>query len=356
MKRVLNLCVLALSITLATVFASKGQWATAWLFAFAGPAVATPWGAHMLGAGLLHDLSIPEHYMRAFQANWDHTVQQETAKLARLVTIDQFDGKEKIYTDIDQVSFTEKRARLQKTVLNEVTGSKRKMTRRDFSCHYIFDRGDKQLLGMLGQPDSELQVEMRYAFQRSLDEGVAEAASATVYGGADPYVTAITLPSTQKVAVDYVFTGSTANSGLTPAKLQRAVKLIEDQDQDLTAEDFFLAIGPKQKEDLFTYALTAPNDKYAAMIVDWYNDPMSKKLFGFTTKITNRLEHNTSTDVRTCFAWSRRGIYACPDKLEVKINERADMEHAIQISAYGQWGFMRRREERVVQILCDESP
>lgn len=347
-RRILAALVAILTLSLF----SQGNVHAAWLVLFVGSAATVPWSAAINNPVFGTDIAIPGHYIRSYSANWDHTVQQETEKLARIVTLDSFEGKEKVYTDINQVSFTERTERLAKTVLKEITGAKRKMTRRDFSCHYVFDRSDKEFLALLGEPDSELQAEMRMAFKRSLDDGIIAAASGTVYGGEDPHVTPITLGNDQKVAVDYVTVGTDTNTGLTPDKLQRAIKLFEDNDLSITDEEFVLAISPRQKEDLFQYVKSAPNDGYAAMIGAWLENP-SKKLFGFTVIISTRLA--VASSIRTCLAWSRRGIYACPDKLEIKVDLRPDLEHARQISAYGQWGFMRRREERVVEIKCDES-
>lgn len=339
----------AFVLVAAAVQLLAGNPLNAFLVFFSGGAALTPWSSHM--PGIFCNLTIPEHYMRVFAANWEHTVQQEMKKLAGKVTIDNYDGKEKIYTDINQVDFDEKVGRLGKTNLKEVTGAKRKSTRKFFTCHHIFDKDDDQLLGMLGRPDSELLSELRYAFQRKLDDGIIAAASGTVYGGEDPYVTPIVLPSSQKVAVDFVYSGAAANSGLTVEKLQRVTKIIEDNNMDPYQEPFCLAIGPRQKEDLFQQVKTAPSSAYANMVGDWLNDP-SKKLFGLNVIISTRLA--LSGEVRTCLAWSQRGIYAAPDKMEIKIDARPDLEHATQISAYGQFGFMRRREERVIEIACDE--
>jgi hypothetical protein len=349
----LNRSLLILSALCATLLAVSGNLYASAVVLFVGSSAAVPWSEHT--PGVFCNLTIPQNYIRAFSAIWEHTVQQETALLADRVTIDEFEGKEKVYTDLDQVQFVKKRGRLQKTISQEATAKKRKMSRQDFSCHIIFDRGDNQLLGMLGEPTSEIQVEMRYAFQRSMDDGLIEAASGTVYGGADPYVTPIVLPNEQKVAVNYVPSGSPANSGLTPDKLQAAIKRFEDKQLSVTNEEFVLAIGPKQKEDLFQFVKAAPNTAYALMIGDWLSGK-TNKLFGFTVIISTRLALNAGTDVRTCLAWSRRGIYASPSKMEVMIDVLPDQEHARLISSYGQWGFMRRYEERVLEIFCDESP
>lgn len=339
----------AFVLVAAAVQLLAGSPLNAFIVFFTGGAALTPWSAYM--PGVFCTLAIPEHYIRTFSANWDHTVQQEIKKLAGKVTIDNYEGKEKIYTDIDPVEFDEKTGRLGKTNLKEVTGGKRKATRRFFTCHHIFDKDDDQLLGMLGRPDSELMTELRIAFQKKLDDGIIAAASATVYGGADPYVTPITLPSTQKIAFDFVYSGAAAQSGMNTNKLQQAVKIIESNNLDPYTEPFFLAMGPRQRLDLYQEVKAAPSSAYANMIGDWLNDP-SKKLFGMNVIISTRLA--LSGEVRTCLVWSQRGIYAAPDKMEIKVDPRPDLEHATQISAYGQFGFMRRREERVIEIACDE--
>jgi hypothetical protein len=298
-------------------------------------------------------LPIPENYIRMFSATWEHTVQQEVAKMSGTVTVDAFDGKEKVYTDIGQASFTERRGRLSKTELKEILSAKRKMTKREFSAHHIFDRSDKQFLAMLGEPTSELQAELKYAFNRSIDEGIAAAASATVYGGADPYVTPITLPATQQVAVGYVPNQAAAvNSGLTPHKLIEAIRIIQGNDLSLTSDPFVLVISPRQVQDLFQYITTSPNDVYATMIGEFIKDN-NKPLMGFRVIVSNRL--TVASNIRTCLAFSKKGIYMSPDKLEIKIVERADLEFARQVSAMGEWGFMRRWEEHVIEIYCDED-
>jgi hypothetical protein len=299
-------------------------------------------------------LTIPENYMRTFDTNWGHTVQQQMAKLGRLVTIDAYTGKEKVYTDMDQVAFRERKQRLGKSNPQEVTANKRKSTKKDLICQIIFDRSDTEFLGQLMEPTSEVQVEMGYAFERRLDVDMVAALSGTVYGGADPYVTAITLPSTQKIAATYNYDGSVTSRGLTPDKLVRAQTIIGDNNLSMTQDQWYLAMKPKQREDLFQYVKSAPNAPYANMIGEWLNNP-SKPLFGFTVVESTALAVSAG-DIATNLIWCKRGIFAAPSKMEVKIDILPETEHAKQISAYGQMGFMRRYEERVIEIACDQSP
>lgn len=298
---------------------------------------------------------IPEHFVRTFETNWNHAVQQMLSKLKECVTPKQFEGKEHVMTDLKGVSFNERITRLGNTDPDEVEAGKRKLSKRDFKCAVIFDRKDKDFLGQLQAPQSEIMDEMRFAWQRKLDELIIEAASATAYGGPDPYVTAITLPSGQKVAVDYVHTGSAANSGMTPWKINEATRIFETNEIYANEEELFLALSPNEKQDLIVYVQNSPNDVYAKMIAGWLNGE-TDKLMGFRVKETNRLIKNTSTDIRTCIAWSKRGIFVAPDTFEIRIDELPTQDHALQLVAYAEYGAVRRYEERVVEIYSDDSP
>ena len=301
-------------------------------------------------------LTIPEHNRRAFQDNFEQVIQQETPKLASKVNIQNFDGKEKVFQDFNTSEFVAK-GRLQKSTPVEPTTGARKMTKQPKKCQHIFDNFDAEFLGSLGLPDSESLQSMRSAYARMVDTEIAVAAAGTAYGGEDPYVTALTLPSAQQVAVNYVKSGDTpANSGLTPQKIIRACAILEENEIDPMEEECIIALNPKAKQDLMAYVETSPNDTWASMITAWL-EGKEKKLFGLTPVLTNRLETNTTTDVDTILVYSKsRGIYVAPGALQTQMDFRADLDHALQISAYVNMAFMRRHDEAVVTIACDRSP
>ena len=301
--------------------------------------------------------AIPEHYQRAFADNFEHVIQQRTGKLNGRVHVDSFTGKEKVYKDLESLSFARRSGRLTKSTPTQVEGHNRKLSKIDFKCQVEFDRLDDEFLGSLGQPNSEVMQAMTMAWDRTMDQEIITALSATVYGGAEPYVTAIDLPSTQEVAVNHVKSGGTpANSGLTPQKIIKAVSILEANEVDPLAEECVIVLNPKAKEDLMAYVETAPNDVWAKMVSQWLENP-SGKLFGLTPVMSNNLTLVAATDVRTCLVYSRpRGIYVAPDRLETHIDVIPTKDHSVQISAYGLCGFMRRYEKTVVEIFCDESP
>ena len=70
--------------------------------------------------------------------------------------------------------------------------------------------------------------------------------------------------------------------------------------------------------------------------------------------MTNRLAK--SGDNRTCFAWAEDGLALAIGKdVNARIDERADKGYATQVYYCMSVGATRMEEEKIVQILCDES-
>lgn len=295
---------------------------------------------------------IPEEFRREFTNNLEHEIQQVHSKFASRIKIEGFDGKENVYNSLEAREFKARAGRLQQSAPTEAELHARKLTKVPFYDQYIEDRWDKQFLGKLSSPDSEVIQAMKAAYSRLIDTQVCIAADATVYGGEEPYVTAIDLPTEQKVAVNY---GGT-NVGMTPDKLVKAMNIFEENDIDPLEEELILVMNPKAKLDLIAYVKSATTETWANMISRWLEgkDP---KLFGFTTIMSNRVVNTVATDIDTCFAYSaKRGIYMAPESLTVEMDVLPTQQHALQISAYATLGFMRRFEKGVVTIACDRTP
>lgn len=301
-------------------------------------------------------LAVPEHNQRTFAKNWDHEVQQRISKLRGKFTVKEFEGKEHVFSDLDDVEFSEDAGRLSRSNPTEWTGKKRKIVKRNFDVQKLFDKNDAEFLGMLTEPTSELIEAMGFAWDRKIDELSILAASATAFGGADPFDTQITLPSTQQVAVNYVPTGSPANSGLTPEKIIRARTIFAKNEIFPSDDELFLVVSPDDLEDLTTYVKSAGNDVWASMVAAYEKDP-SEKLFQFTVIQSNRLTLATGTDIETVVAFSKRhGIVVAPEKMRTEIDILPEKKHAKMISCYAQYGAVRRQEKGVVEIFCDQSP
>jgi hypothetical protein len=298
-------------------------------------------------------LSIPEHYRRAFADNFQHAIQQEVQKLGTRVMVDNFTGKSKVYQDMDEFEFVERVGRLTNSNPSEVTAASRQLTKVQFKCQKIFDRKDDEFLGTLGRPDSEVMQGMRFAWNRTVDTKVALAAVDSVYGGVEPYVTPTVLPSSQKVQVDFVRSDTATNSNLTPAKILKAVSILKANEINVNEEECYIAMDADMEMALTGYVEVAGNDVWARMI-SAYMEGKNSKLFGLTPVMTERLPGVAGDATLTkCIVWTKRqGICVAPDKLDIHIDVIPTRDHAIQISAYGDYGFMRRYEKAVVEIMC----
>jgi hypothetical protein len=300
--------------------------------------------------------SIPEEFRREFTTNVEQEIQDTHRKISGRVKIDPFTGKEKVYNSMEPRTFKRRTGRLQQSAPTEVELHARKMTKIPFYDQVIFDKWDDEFLGQLALPDSEAITAMKHAYTRLIEEELCKAASATVYGGVEPYVTAIDMPSSQEVGVQYrssLVTGSAQNYDLTPQKIIKAVSIFEDNGIDPLSEELILVMDPAGKLALMEYVETSGNDTWARMISAWLEGRESK-LFGVTPVVSNFVQ--VASNVATCFVYSAsRGIYMTPEKFEVKMDVLPTMQHALQISAYATVGFMRRFEKGVVEIFCDRS-
>ena len=294
--------------------------------------------------------SIPEEFRREFTNNLEHEIQQVHSKFSSRIKVEGFDGKECVYNSMEPREFKTRSGRLQQSAPTEAELHARKLTKVPFYDQAIFDKWDKEFLGKLALPDSETIQAMKAAYARLIDTQVCIAADATVYGGEEPYVTAIDLPDSQKVGVSI----GAANSHLNTAKLRAAMQVFEENDIYPEEEEIILAMNPKAKDALIAELETGANDVWANMIGRWLEGKDSK-LFGFTTIMTNRLQ-NVTGNIDTLFAYSaKRGIYMAPEKLEVHMDVLPTQQHALQISSYATLGFMRRFEKGVVAIACDRA-
>ena len=298
--------------------------------------------------------TIPDEFRTEFSTVVEYSIQQKLSKFAPKTKTDNFKGAEKVYTKQESTSMERRTGRLRQTSLNENTYLNRKAFKVEFSKHFIFDKWDQEKLGEIGLPDSETVTDLKSAWQRAIDDLIIEAATGNVYGGLHPYVTPIALPAEQKVAVNYKGVGVTpANCHLVPAKLIRAAAIFEANELDPHENETFVAINPTAKEQLLQYVSDATNDVWAKMCIPWLEGKESK-LFGFTPVMSNRLAYDSANEIDTLFAWNRDcGIWIANEKLEIRMSIRDDLEHALQISAYGQMSAHRHDEKGVVQISCD---
>jgi hypothetical protein len=295
---------------------------------------------------------LPEHYQTDFSDNWEYLVQQEDSRLESSVTKVTVKGKERTFDQLGKSKMRLITTRNGKTVPSDTPMAKRWLRPKGYDEVTYIDEFDKVALGELPTPQSEHVKAHAMAAKRTMDEVIIAALEGTAYIGEDG-TTAVDVPTSQKVAVDYVQSGATANSGLTLAKMARA-KFILDHNE-VPQDGRYFAVTAKQINDLLVNVIEIKSSDYNE--VKALVDGKINRFLGFEFRMTELLTLVVATDVRTCIAYHREGIALGIGQAEqAKIDIRPDLNHTIQIRTVMMIGATRKEEERVVLVYCDESP
>lgn len=292
---------------------------------------------------------IPAHYPTEFATNWDMLVQQKQSRLREMVSMHRVNGKETSFNQIDSVEMARKTTRAGETRYTDINLAKRWLRPLPYDLATLFDEWDEEYLGQIVLPSSDVVQAHGSAYGRACDDVLIAAATGDAYTG-DTGTTPTALPSGQKVAVDYVESGTAANSGLTIAKLRAAAYIFDSNDVD-PDEPKFIAVSAKQIQDLLrTTEITSGDYNTVKALVAGQVD----SFMGFKFVRSQRLALDSGTGVRTCFAWVKSGIKFTDAGRSTKMDVIPTREHALQIRTVASLGAVRTEEEKVVQISADE--
>jgi hypothetical protein len=295
---------------------------------------------------------IPEHYVTQFSTNWEFLLQQSDSRFQSRVRVETVSGKERRFSQLGAVGPMRLiTTRNGQTIPADSPMANRWVRPSGYDFVTWIDEWDQEALGELPDSQSAHVKAHAMAADRNIDDVIIEAAVGTAYVG-EQGTTAVDLGSGQQVAVGYVESGTTANSGLTIAKLRRA-KYIMDV-AEVPDDNRFIAVGAKQVQDLLrTTEVTSSDYNTVKALVDGNINTF----LGFTFVRSQRLPHVVATDVRTVVAWHRDGVLLGRGQgRKVRIDILPTQNHTIQIRTTEVVGGTRMEEERVVEIFCDESP
>lgn len=293
-------------------------------------------------------------FVEQYSANVTHLTQQGESRFSGKCREESQKGKTKFWEQLGATEAVRRTSRHADTPRVDSKHRRRACYLSDYDWSDLVDTLDD--VNMLIDPSSSYAQSAAMAFNRSKDYEVITAATGTSYADVDGSgsVAAQVLPSTQKVAVDYVASGSTANSGLTLAKLIRA-KHIHGTSELPKGTKLYIAHAQQQLTDLLNNVSQVSNSDYAS--VKALVDGEVNYFMGFEFVKLELLTLNASTDVRTCFSWAHHLLLlSVGQDAKGRISERADKNHATQVYYNMSIGATRMQEEGVVEIACDQSP
>lgn len=283
-------------------------------------------------------------FVNQYSNNVYMLTQQMGSKLRKAVDVEQVKGEKAFFDQIGATSVSERASRHADTPLIAVPHARRMATMQTFDTADLIDKPDQ--VRTLIDPTNPYAQAMAAAMGRKSDDLIISAARGTAYTGSDGTST-VSLPSGQKIAVDY--TGS--NSDLNIQKLIATKELFLSNDVNTDVEDLFFVIGPAQLSSLLNTTEVTSSDfnTIKALVRGEINEYM-----GFNFIISTRL--TVSSNTRYCLAFARSGVKLADGyDMNGRIDERPDKNYSTQVWYSMMMGATRMEEEKVVEVACDES-
>lgn len=303
---------------------------------------------------------ITEARVLQFNANVMHLSQQKGSRLEGLVRKETQKGKSQFFDRIGQVAATKRVGRHSSTPQMDTPHSRRMVVVEDYEWADLVDDQDK--IRMLFDPTSEYAMAAAWAFGRSKDAVIIDAALADAAGGEDGK-TAVAHGNANKYAAN----NGTAFSGLNVRTLL-AVKRMMDEDEVEGTRN--IAATAKQIENLLgeTQVTSADYNTVQALVKGEVNSFLGfnfVRIEGLKTVGAGILASPTTgavgsgssvTGFRSCLAWVNDGILlSTGEDFTTKMSERDDKGYAMQVYARMSIGATRMEEPKVIEIMCKES-
>ncbi len=304
---------------------------------------------------------VTEAFVSQFGANVMHLSQQKGSRLQPFVRKESQKGKSQFFDRIGQVAAVLRTGRHASTPQIDTPHSRRMVTLEDYEWADLVDDQDK--IRMLIDPTSEYAMAAAWAFGRTKDDVIIDAALGSAYSG-EAGATAVVHPDSQKYAAN---TGA-AFSNLNVRTLRKVRTIFGGNDVDKSIPRY-IACSASQIESLLAQTEVSSSDynTVKALVqgeVDTY--------MGFKFIEIERLNLTTSTVAsattgavgsgtsvvgsRACIAWAGDGLLLSTGMdYQSKISERDDKGYSTQVYGRMSIGATRMEEVKVVEIICSEA-
>jgi hypothetical protein len=287
-------------------------------------------------------------FVQQYSANVMHLLQQKGSRLRGSVNMMAIKGKNAFFDQIGATTAQKVTSRHADSPLIHTPHDRRRVSLVDYDWGDLVDDFDK--IRTLIDPTSAYALNAAWAMGRAIDDEIIAAFFGSAYTG-ETGSTTVTFPSSQQIAVNYVESGSAANSGLTIGKLRSAKETLDAAEVD-PSEERYIACSAKQVHDLLqtTEVTSSDYNSVKALVQGDVNSFM-----GFQFIRTERLLTD-SNSYRRVVCWNRGGLgLALGKEPTAKITERADKRYSTYVYYAMSIGATRVEEERVVEIKCSEA-
>ena len=280
-------------------------------------------------------------FISQFSDNLHSLVEQRGSKLRPSVKVEMAKGEKHFFDRLGSFEASEITSRLEDTNLVDPAHSRRMASVARYESSTYLDDLDK--LKMLVDPTNDYAIKLARAHGRKLDDIIIDAMLGTAATGAAGAGSQAFDTSNQQIAH-----GST---GLTVAKLNEALRILESNDVDVDDTRLYLAIGAKAVEDLL-----GDSSNHLTSFDYQGEKPLATgglpNFRGVNIIRTQRITDETAgTTFRGLLYTEDTVKVAMSQDIEVKTAERADKNFLQQVSTYMMYGAVRMEEETIVDIL-----
>lgn len=310
------------------------------------------------------DLTIPHEFRVQYANNFDRVAQQSESRLRPFVSISTgCTGEEKTLDRIGQVTSRETTGqRYVRTSPVDIATGQRRLRLRQFQAETFRDAWDQIKLSPLILPDGAIITEHAATYNRDIDK--------VTFGGmlgtaleldVDGNVQLVALPDAQKIAKDYVPSGTATDTTITVAKLLRAKRKLQESEQykisaAMGDARMCVAINAAASEALLLDASSASGSRLLssdAMKPVLNSDGNIISFLGFHFVYTELIptEVVSLQTIAKFPAWVKSGVeLAFWKEIDSKVDIIPELSHAVQfLSKYGM-NCTRKEDNAVVQI------
>jgi hypothetical protein len=284
-------------------------------------------------------------FVKQYHGTVEYLLQQKGARLVNCVRNESQNSEEQFWEQIGPTEALEITTRHGDSPQVNTPHDRRRVTLRFFDWGDFIDTIDK--VRMLIDPANPYSQNAAYALGRKQDDIIIDAMFGTAFTGKEG-ATSVSFDSGQQIAANF----GGADSGLTITKLIEAQRLLRAAENDLSGEEFYIAVGAKQLANLLstTQVTSADFNSVKALVQGELNTFM-----GFMFKHTERLLVDGSSKRRVP-VWARSGVLAAKNpEISTNIVQRWDKRGSWYVYAKMGMGATRMQENKIVEIKCSET-
>lgn len=284
--------------------------------------------------------TLDQAYVSQFSDNIHHLVREGGSKLLGLFSTETARGEKHFFERLGNLTVTQITSRLQATNLQDAPHSRRMATIKRFEGAIALDKLDQ--LQMLIDPSTDYSRKLAEAHGKNFDLEIYASMLGTAATGKDG-TGSQAFSSGQRIAH--------GSAGMTVAKLNQALRILQANEVDTDATPVYLTIDPYALEDLL-------GDSSNQMTSFDYQESKVMANGGLPsfrgTKIikTVRVPDETAGVTHRSLLFTRDTMkIAMPESMEVKMGEDVTRNFAPVIGTYMAFGSVRMEETTVVDIL-----